>query len=289
MLRIRTDFPLMNDRKQVMEQITQFWDKTSLAWRTIWGPHLHHGFYEENAMLTPEAAQEKLLEKILEGVTIHSGMKILDVGCGMGGSSLYLAKKFGAHVTGITLTKKQLAMATQQALEEGVKNVTFEIEDALSLSKYADNTFDIVWSLESCEQFYDKNLFIQQAYRVLKPEGQLMLATWCSDREEYHGKMAAQYQKLCLAFDLPYMPTIETYHKALELNHFNVHQVFNWSSHVMKSWEVGLSLINAYSFLKLVKMTGWRAFRAVNQLKLMRDAFQEGRIDYGVFFATKPQ
>lgn len=288
MLQIRTDSSLMNDRKQIMEQITQFWDKTSIAWRTIWGPHLHHGFYEENVILTPEEAQEKLLEKILEVIKINSSMKILDVGCGMGGSSLYLAKKFGSDITGITLSKKQLSIATQQALEDRVKNVKFEIEDALTLSKFADNSFDIVWSLESCEQFYDKDLFLKQAFRVLKPNGQLMLATWCSDQEEYQGKMASYYQELCYAFDLPYMPTIEAYQRSLEKAHFNIDQVLNWTSHVKQSWEVGLSLINAYSFFKLLKMTGWRAFRAVSQLKMMRDAFQRNQIQYGVFLATKP-
>lgn len=288
-LRIRTDEPLMDDRTEIMRVIANFWDKTSLAWRAIWGPHLHHGYYEENRLFTPLQAQENLIEKILHVLAMKSGLKILDVGCGMGGSSIYLAKKYNAGVTGITLSKKQLSIAVQQSLEENVQNVSFEIDDALTLSKFADQSFDLVWSLESCEQFYDKDLFIKQAFRVLKPGGKLMLATWCSDRDEYQGKLALQYKKLCAAFDLPYMPTIDTYQRSLEMSNFEVNQVFDWSSNVKQSWEIGLSLLNAYSFIKLIRMTGWRALSAVKRIQLMRDAFQQGRVRYGVFFATKPQ
>ena len=288
-LRIRTDEPIMDDRMKLMASITDFWDKTSLAWRTIWGPHLHHGYYEDKLSFTPVQAQENMIEKILHILELPRQMKILDVGCGMGGSSLYLAKNVAAHVTGITLSKKQLAMAVQQSLEDNVKNVTFEIDDALTLSKFADESFDVIWSLESCEQFYDKNLFIKQAFRVLKPGGKFMLATWCSDRDEYQGKSASQYKNLCLAFDLPYMPTIDSYQRSLEMQNFEVNQVFDWSANVKQSWDIGLSLVNAYSFINLIRLTGFRAFRAVKQLQMMRDAFRYGRVKYGIFFSTKPQ
>lgn len=286
-MKIRTDQPLMNDRLKITRIIANFWDKTSLAWRTIWGPHIHHGYFEDNHLLTPLEAQENLIEKLVQYLKINPESRILDVGCGMGGSSIYLAKKYQAEVTGITLSKKQIAIATQQSQAENIKTVTFEMDDALTLSKFADNSFDIVWSLESCEQFYDKDLFLRQALRVLKPGGQLMLATWCSDQDQYDGKLALQYKKLCKVFDVPYMPTIESYKRLLESAHFKVQHVFDWSSHVEKTWDVGISLLNAYSFLKLFLMVGWRAWIAFDQIKLMRDAFHRGNVRYGVFFAVK--
>jgi len=268
--------------------IADFWDKTSDAWRAIWGPHIHHGYYEDNHLLTPLEAQENLIEKLVQHLKLNPQKKILDVGCGMGGSSLYLAKNHNAIVTGITLSKRQVSIAMQQSQAENIPNVTFQIDDALTLSQFANNSFDIVWSLESCEQFYDKNAFITQAFRVLKPGGQLMLATWCSDRDQYEGDLALQYKKLCLVFDLPYMPTIEAYQRALEAVDFELDHVFDWSSHVKKTWDVGISLLNAFSFLKLVRMIGWRAFRASKQIQLMRNAFHQERVKYGVFLATKP-
>lgn len=284
---VKTDRAILQNRAKITEKIADFWNKTSEGWRAIWGPHLHHGYYENNYALSPIEAQENLLHKLTAKLDIKAHSRILDVGCGMGGSSIYLAKKFEAIVTGITLSQKQIAIASHEVECEHIQNVDFKIEDALSLASFADNSFDIVWSLESCEQFFDKKLFLQQAYRVLKPNGKLMLATWCSGSEEYAGIQANQYKKLCSAFDLPYMPTINHYRKLLEEENFAVAETLDWTQHVEKTWSIGLTLTNAYSFLKLLKLGGLRGLRLVGQLKLMKQGFEEQRVKYGVFYAVK--
>jgi tocopherol O-methyltransferase len=228
-----------------------------------------------------------LIEKLLVLLEISPQDKILDVGCGMGGSSLYLAKKYRATVTGITLSQKQVDMATQLAKEARIDNVSFKVEDALSLESFSDNSFDIVWSLESCEQFYDKQRFIQQAFRVLKPGGRLMLATWCSGADEYAGLQAEQYRKLCAALQLPYMPTIDCYAQLLQQQGFVIGQKLDWSTHVKETWAVGLASLRSYSFLKIFRMSGWRGLLFARQGKLMQDAFNQHRVTYGVFFAGK--
>lgn len=284
---IRTNQPIMHNRSKIMRVIANFWDNTTEGWRVIWGPHIHHGYYENDHPVTPQQAQEVLIDKLAEMTEIPSHARILDAGCGMGGSSIYLAKKFNACVTGITLSQKQADIAREQCLSEKIENVDFKIEDALSLESFADQSFDIIWSLESCEQFYDKDLFIKNAFRVLKPGGKLMLATWCSDREEYRGALAQSYKKLCFAFDLPYMPTIHSYQNSLNKGGFQVSQVFDWSDFVKQSWDIGLSLANTYSFIKIIKMGGWRGFRFIRQVKLMRDAFNQNRVKYGVFLGVR--
>lgn len=288
-MKVRTDFPIFEDRGEISRKIANFWDKISLGWRTIWGPHIHHGYYENDNYLTPLQAQIKLIEKLAALIKIIPNAHILDVGCGMGGSTLYLAKHHSASVTGITLSPKQIVIATQQAIEEKIPNVSFKLEDALSLASFSDNSFDIVWSLESCEQFYDKKLFIQQAFRVLKPGGKLILATWCSAQEEFEGPLAKKYLKLCRAFDLPYMPTSQHYQKLIASENFNLDKVLDWTEQVKNSWQIGLTLASAYSFLQLLKMGGLRGLQFVKQAKLMQHAFQENRVKYGVFLATKAQ
>jgi len=286
---IRTDESLFKDRTKITNTIAHFWDQTTHIWRKIWGPHIHHGFYEKEKQLTPLEAQENLIEKLTQLLNITSEDRILDVGCGMGGSSFYLAKKYHANVIGISLSQKQIAIAKKDAEHLKLSNVSFLMDDALTLKNFKEETFDLVWSLESCEQFYDKDLFLKQVMRVLKPGGHLMLATWVSDRDEYYGKNAIRYKKLCHAFDLPYMPSLDHYQFLLTKNHFIIQDRLDWSSHVKNTWNEGLSLINAYSFLSLLKMLGFRTFRAIKQLRLMRDAFQNGTIKYGVLIAKKAE
>ncbi|MGZ5279450.1 MAG: methyltransferase domain-containing protein [Pseudobdellovibrionaceae bacterium] len=284
---IRTDQPLMQDRPKMTREIADFWNKTSLAWKTVWGPHIHHGYFENHGE-NPVEAQEKLIEKLVAMVDIAPRARILDAGCGMGGSSLYLAKKFGAKVTGITLSQTQVEMARQLADEDQIQNVSFQVEDALAMSSFSDQSFDLVWSLESCEQFFDKQIFLNHAFRVLKPGGRLMLATWCSGADEYSGSEAKKYRKLCTSLQLPYMPTIDRYAKFLQQQGFIVEKKQDWSTNVHKTWAIGLESLRQYSLFKIFQMSGWRGLIFGRQGQLMQNAFDQHRVTYGVFVARKP-
>lgn len=284
---IKTDSPLAHNRASITKKIASFWDRTSEGWKMVWGPHIHHGFYENNESITPLQAQEKLIHKLENLITILPHYRILDVGCGMGGSSLYLAKKYQAHVAGITLSNQQVLMAQEQAKVDAVRNVSFKVEDALSLSSFENESFDLIWSLESCEQFYDKRLFLMQAHRVLKPGGKILLATWCSESEIYYASLANKYKKLCIAFDLPYMPTIDHYSQLLKETNYTINETYDWTEFVKKSWEIGICNLKNFSLVQILKKVGWRGLCFSQQLKLMQNAFLEGRVKYAVFIATK--
>lgn len=286
-MKIRTDKTLVQNPSQKVKQISHFWNQISEGWKLIWGPHIHHGFYEPNVSLSPLKAQEELIKQCIRLLDIQPHSRILDVGCGMGATSLYLSTHYFATVHGISISEKQIEIAKKEAMLSKNESVHFKVEDALSLTSFPENSFDLIWSLESCEQFCNKTLFLQNAYQKLKPGGQLMLATWCSDQEEYEGLLAKKYKKLCEAFDLPYMPTLQHYQSLLTQQGFHIKTCQDWSDHVKQSWNIGLSLVNAYSFLKLIRLSGIRGFLFSRQVRLMQEAFYTGRVRYGVFIATK--
>jgi MPBQ/MSBQ methyltransferase len=107
-------------------------------------------------------------------------IKVLDVGCGVGGTSRYLAKALGdqAEVTGITLSPNQVKRATELAVEQNVNNAKFTVMNALEM-EFEDNSFDVVWACESGEHMPDKEAYINEMMRVLKPGGKFVMATWC--------------------------------------------------------------------------------------------------------------
>lgn len=287
-MKINTYQPLVHNRSKITKTITTFWDRTSEGWHKLWGPHFHHGYYENNQVeLTPIEAQEKLMVLLADKLDIQTHDKILDAGCGIGSSSFYLAKKYQADVTGITLSSRQVQIANETKQRENISNTNFKVEDALSLKSFASGSFDVVWSLESCEQFFDKKIFIQQAIRVLKPGGKLMLATWCSDREEYQNQQARKYKKLCNAFDLPYMPTMHYYETLLRQQGFLIQETIDLTEKVKKTWDVGVSIANAINFLKVIRVSGLRGYLFRRKVKLMQEAYHLGRIKYGVFIAHK--
>lgn len=159
-----------------------------------WGEHIHLGYYskEEKYRKKPlREAQYAFIDEMMKfgGIDprIDSEAKVLDVGCGFGGTSRYLARKLGpkAEVTGITLSSSQVRRASELAEEQKTPNAKFMVEDALQMANFEDNTFDIVWACESGEHMPDKKEYIEQMMRVLKPGGKFVLATWCQrdDRE----------------------------------------------------------------------------------------------------------
>jgi MPBQ/MSBQ methyltransferase len=134
-----------------------------------WGEHIHLGYYSkeerDKGYLKKNFVQAKydFIDRMMEFGQLDSPqftqqpVKVLDVGCGIGGTSRYLAKKLGSNssVVGITLSPKQVERATQLAKAQGVDNASFQVMDALQMS-FPDNSFDIVWACESGEHMPDK-------------------------------------------------------------------------------------------------------------------------------------
>jgi len=107
---------------------------------------MHTGHYGRDGTEQKDhiQAQVDMIEQLIALGPVTAAENILDVGCGIGGSSRHLAKKFCATVTGITLSPKQVARATELAAAEGMGDrVLFALEDALLLP-YADESFELV-------------------------------------------------------------------------------------------------------------------------------------------------
>ncbi len=92
------------------QKIRDLYDRTSPYYQSLWGPHIHHGYWISGEE-TKETAQNQLIEHVARAAGLEPSGKILDVGCGFGGSSIYLAKKYGAEATGITISPIQVEMA----------------------------------------------------------------------------------------------------------------------------------------------------------------------------------
>jgi len=105
---------------------------------------------------------------------IEAGMRVLDVGCGIGGSARHLAKEHGCHVTGIDLTRDYVEVAKALAERTGLAdNVEFHHGSATELP-YTTKSFDIVWTEHVQMNIADKAAFYGEIARVLKPGGRLL-------------------------------------------------------------------------------------------------------------------
>ena len=152
---------------------TQFEYKLVWNWRSEHTPALHFGYYDEKAT-NHHRSVIRANEVLAEWGNIQKGARIIDAGCGLGHSTLWLAEHYQAKVTGITIVPKQVKTMQKFIVKKGIKNVDF-IEGSYFSMPFKDNSVDVVWAIEAVCHAQDKSKFYKEAYRVLKPGGKLLI------------------------------------------------------------------------------------------------------------------
>ena len=131
----------------------------------MWGQHIHHGYWIQGNE-SKETAQIQLIDHLAQLANLKTGSRILDIGCGFGGTSLHLAEKYGASVTGITISPVQVQMAKEAAAKSRL-DANFLLMDAEQM-QFAE-PFDLLWSVESISHYSDPRTFFASAVKFLKP------------------------------------------------------------------------------------------------------------------------
>jgi tocopherol O-methyltransferase len=282
---------------QLYRQIQEFYDASSGLWERIWGEHMHHGYYGEDGNLKKldrRLAQIDLIEELLtwaDDFTTNPPQNILDVGCGIGGSSLYLAEKFGAKVTGITLSPVQVNRAQERATAAGLAAKTdFQVANALDMP-FENGSFDLVWSLESGEHMPDKAKFLEECYRVLKPGGKLILATWChrptTATTPLNSFEKKHLQDIYRVYCLPYVISLPEYTQIVAECGFQDLRIADWSTAVAPFWDETIaSAMTPQAVIGLLQV-GWQTIEAAMSLRLMSEGYRCGLIRFGLIAATK--
>lgn len=256
---------------------------------------MHHGYYGADGKEKKERrqAQIDLIEELLQWAQVKQAQQILDVGCGIGGSSLYLAQKFNAQATGITLSPFQANRAMERAQASGLSaRAKFHVADAQAMP-FPDNSFDLVWALESGEHMPDKVKFMQECCRVLQPGGKLIMVTWCHrpTDEQSGGPLSADEQKhladIYRVYCLPYVISLPQYEAIARNLSLKDIRTADWSKAVAPFWDVVIdSALKPEAIWGLLR-SGWGTIQAALSLGLMRRGYQRGLIRFGLLYATK--
>uniref|UniRef100_A0ACD5GUX9 Methyltransferase domain-containing protein n=1 Tax=Desertifilum tharense IPPAS B-1220 TaxID=1781255 RepID=A0ACD5GUX9_9CYAN len=275
------------------QQIQQLYDTSSGLWEQVWGEHMHHGYYGPTGREQKERrqAQIELIEELLKWGQVQQPQHILDVGCGIGGSSLYLAEKFQAAVTGITLSPVQAARAEVRAQTANLSQVQFQVADALNMP-FAEGSFDLVWSLESGEHMPDKQKFIQECYRVLKPGGMFLMATWCH-RPSGEGNLPltpdelSHLAEIYRVYCLPYVISLPEYETIAVNQGFQEVRTADWSAAVAPFWNIVIdSVLEPSAFMGLLT-SNWITIQAALSLGLMSRGYERGLVRFGLLSGKK--
>ncbi|OAB55404.1 delta(24)-sterol C-methyltransferase [Phormidium willei BDU 130791] len=260
-----------------------------------WGEHIHLGHYG-----SPPASKDFLQAKsdfVHEMVRwggldkLPPGTTVLDVGCGIGGSSRILAKDYGFSVTGITISPQQVQRAGELT-PEGV-DARFAVDDAMNLS-FPDGSFDVVWSIEAGPHMPDKAVFARELMRVVKPGGVLVMADW-NQRDDRQVPLnfweRPVMRQLLDQWSHPAFSSIEGFAELLQETGLVEGEVVtaDWTQETLPSWidSIREGIVRPQGWMQFGVSGFLKSVREVPTLLLMRLAFGTGLCRFGMFRAVR--
>lgn len=159
---------------ELAQSIERYYAESESDYKLFWHVEkthsLHYGYHRQSG-IPHNVAVIEMIRMMANKVGINASDIVLDAGCGVGGSSTWIARNTGAKVIGIDISETQLSMARKYARP----GVEFRSVDFTSTT-FMSESFTVFWALESSCHAPDKLLFLQEAYRLLKPGGRVIIA-----------------------------------------------------------------------------------------------------------------
>jgi tocopherol O-methyltransferase len=270
----------VNEKHKIIEH----YDFASPYYRLLWGEHIHHGYWVRGDE-SKETAQIQLIEHLAQLTNIKAGSRVLDIGCGFGGSSVYLAKKYGASVTGITISPVQVQMAKEAAAKTKV-DASFLLMDAEEM-QFAQ-PFDLLWSVESISHYQNPRQFFASAVKFLKPGGCFALTDWFQKDD----LSAAEKKKFIEPIEKGMMVELRGMNDYSDFLVFSGLQVVHRQDLTLncaKSWDIGMDIIKDRAFWTLAAKLGTGFVTYLKAFRAMRAGYASGNFVCGLFVAKMPE
>lgn len=272
------------------DAIRWHYDLSTLFYRLLWGHHIHHGLWDDAgpSAVSSKVAQQRLTETVIKSAGILGGERVLDVGCGMGGSSIFLAKNHNCNVTGVTLSPLQRRYAASSARWQGVSNRTeFRCADAEKLA-FDPQSFDIVWSIECTEHLFDKAKFFQHAAEWLRPGGRMAICAWLAGDPLATDAQRQLVYEVCEGFLCPSLGTQADYTQWMQDAGLVMERSDLWTERVLRTWEICMQRVRWTGVGLLGRVVDRDADLFLRRFKTILEAYRTGAMQYGCFVARKP-
>jgi tocopherol O-methyltransferase len=269
------------------EAIAEHYNQGTLFYRLLWGEHIHHGLWHADE--SPREAQLRTVQYLADQADIQPWERVLDVGCGMGGSAIYLARRLGCHVTGLTLSRFQRCWAALAAWFRGVsRQVRFTVQD-VETAEFSPWSFDVIWNMECTEHLFDKAAYFRRAVRWLRPGGRLATIGWLAGPEPHSSEARQLIHEICEGFLMPSLCTAAEYRRWMADAGLVRIKSIDLSDRVVRTWEICGERVRRCRARTLARMLGWdRQVLFLDRFDTILRAFRSGAFQLGCLVGHKP-
>lgn len=162
-----------------ISEIASYFSECSIDYRRFWtnGKNLamHYGYWDSGTSSLQDAISN--MNRVLcKKAGIQSSDIVLDAGCGLGGSAIWIAEHIGSRVVGINVCEKDVQTATHSAWQRNVGRLVEFRHGDMRATGLDSASFDVVWAVESIVHTDDKPIFFREAHRLLRDGGRLIIA-----------------------------------------------------------------------------------------------------------------
>lgn len=202
-----------------LNQIARYYRECNNAYRDAWGldknMQLNLGLWKSGCRSLSEALKN-LNQEVAEKAIIKSGDRILDAGCGVGGTAIFLAQNYGCRIKGITLSAEQVEQARKNARKHQVDHLCdFEVMD-YNHTTFEKGSFDVILGIESICYAESKFNFLKEVKRLLKKGGRLVLAENVQAKPNLSAKEhQSLYEKAFFGCQVKSLDTAQEYEEKL--------------------------------------------------------------------------
>jgi len=279
---------------EVQERVNEYYDECQVDYSMMWGTNehlsMHFGYHDDDHESLNDAVIN-LTRVIADKADVSEGDRVLDAGCGVGGSAIWLAENRGASVDGVNINEMQIRKARRGATERGVDDrVAFHVYDYTD-TPFEDDSFDVVWAVESVCHTDDETEFLREARRLLKEDGVLVVADGflSKPQEELTGDEQKGVEAMLEGMAAPSLATVDEFREMLVDEGFREVEFENKYDAVLPSArKIYRMTLMTYPIARLLRLL---RIRSETQTKHLSAAYQQYKMlkkgvwIHGLFYA----
>ncbi|MFM5917413.1 MAG: SAM-dependent methyltransferase [Novosphingobium sp.] len=195
---------------RVIEYYDQCHKDYRLAWKTEQNLAIHYGFYDETARSFDQAAinSNRVLANALR---VKPGDHVIDAGCGVGGTSIWLAQNVGCSMLAVNIQPMHIDIGRREVEARGLTDRVRFLEADFTRIDAPAASADAMFSLEGLSHGPDKQAFFNESARLLKPGGRLVLFEYFTKEEPLTAAQHRRLEKFKAGWAMPSLPRVSTY------------------------------------------------------------------------------